>query len=176
MELALAEYRNYQEGIMPSGPGARDLIDFFANVDGQLARAAREDPSAVASDQEVRRLVAARAKTLYLGAANYCWFIDPSKALCLRLAGTPDADKPLAGMCDSARCPQATHHPCHRPAWDSKARAGKVFIGGLSRGQSAERARLEASLARAEQVVAQIDQAAGTAVASMQEGIHGTRD
>jgi hypothetical protein len=36
---------------------------------------------------------------------------------CLRQAGTPDADQPLVATCDSARCPQATHHPCHREIW-----------------------------------------------------------
>jgi len=35
----------------------------------------------------------------------------------LKLADTPNATKPLAGTCDSARCPQATHHPGHRPVW-----------------------------------------------------------
>jgi hypothetical protein len=45
-----------------------------------------------------------RARILHMGIANYCWFTDPSRALCLKLAGTPTADRPLAGMCDSARC------------------------------------------------------------------------
>ncbi len=49
----------------------------------------------------------AEAKTLHAGVGNYCWFSDPAKALCLKLAGTPDADEPLMGICDSARCPQA---------------------------------------------------------------------
>jgi hypothetical protein len=62
-----------------------------------------------------------RARTLHLGAANYCWFTDPSQALCLKLAGTPTADRPLAGMCDSARSPQVTHHPHHRPVWAEHA-------------------------------------------------------
>ncbi|SRR6266545_920367 len=112
-----------------------------------------------------------RAKALHLGTANYCWFVDPAKALCLRLAGTPDANRPLIGMCDSARCPQATHHACHRPVWEEHVRSTKVFIGGLSRGQKAERTRLEAQLARAENVLAAIDAASGTRV---QEGHHGS--
>jgi hypothetical protein len=57
-DLVLAEYRRYQQGEMPSGPGARDLISFFASVDGKLARAAAEDPTVVGSDQEVRALLA----------------------------------------------------------------------------------------------------------------------
>ena len=48
-------------------------------------------------------MLSKRAETLHLGVANYCWFTD-HKALCLRLTGTQDAEKPLIGMCDSARC------------------------------------------------------------------------
>ena len=115
------------------------------------------------TDQQLRNLLARRAQTLHLGPANYCWFADPAKALCLKLAGTPDAGKPLIGMCDSARCPQATHHACHRPVWAEAARNGKVFIGGLSRGQKTERTRLEAEVARAQRVVGEIDAASATA-------------
>ncbi|MFR9795343.1 hypothetical protein ACL02U_05445 [Streptomyces sp. MS06] len=62
-------------------------------------------------------------------------------------------------MCDSARCPQATHHPRHRPVWEKTVEQNKVFIGMLGRGQKAERARLEAELTRAEKVLADIDTA-----------------
>jgi len=64
-------------------------------------------------------------------------------------------------MCDSARCPQATHHPCHRPAWAASAESTKTFLGTLGRGQKAERARLEADLARAQRVLSEIDAASG---------------
>ena len=30
LELVLAEFRNYQQGVMPAGPGARELTEFFA--------------------------------------------------------------------------------------------------------------------------------------------------
>ena len=76
---------------------------------------------------------------LHLGTANYCWFTDPSRALCLKLAGNPAGDKPLIGMCDSARCPQATHHPCHRPVWAEHAENTKTFLGQLGRAQKTER-------------------------------------
>ncbi|MGY1398110.1 site-specific integrase [Streptomyces sp. SS10] len=156
-DLVLAEYRRYQQGEMPAGPGARDLISFFASVDGKLARAAAEDPTVVGSDQEVRALLAEIADVLHLGAANYCWFIDPSKALCLKLAGTPNATKPLAGMCDSARCPQATHHPCHRPVWAESVRNKQVFIESIGRHHKTEKARLQADLDRDVKVLATID-------------------
>ena len=84
------------------------MTEFFANVDGKLlsdTAVAAGAPRVQASDRDVLNLLTKRARTLHLGAANYCWFTDPSRALCLKLAGTPDADRPLVGMCDSARCP-----------------------------------------------------------------------
>jgi hypothetical protein len=156
LDVLVAEFRNFQAGVRPAGPGARDLAKFFETVDGQLPAA---EPETIATDQQVRNLLARRARTLHLGPANYCWFIDPAKALCLRLAGTPNADKPLIGMCDSARCPQATHHPCHRPVWADTADAGKAFLARLGRGQKAERARLEAEVTRAQRITAEIDAA-----------------
>jgi hypothetical protein len=101
---------------------------------------------------------------LHLGPANYCWFTDPSRALCLRLAGTPTADKPLIGMCDSARCPQATHHPCHRPVWADHADKTKTFLGELGPTRRTERTRLQAGYARATRatrVITAIDTASG---------------
>lgn len=142
--------------LAPAAQEIVDLADEFAAV-----WAVRNE---VDNEPEVVSMLSTRARTLHLGTANYCWFIDPAKALCLRLAGIPDADRPLAGMCDSARCLQATHHPCHRPVWEESRETAKVFIGSLSRRQT-ERARLEVSVTRAERVLAEIDQAttAGTA-------------
>lgn len=95
--------------------------------------------------------------------ANYCWFADPSKALCLRLAGTPDADRPLLGMCDAARCPQATFGASHRPVWAKTVEQNTVFLGQISRGRPAEKARLKADIDRASRIVAAIDAAHGPA-------------
>jgi hypothetical protein len=147
---------------MPTGSGARDLIGFFAAVDEELQRMEASAPGIKHGDQEVINLLSKRAKTLHLGIANYCWFIDPSKALCLILAGTPGADKPLAGMCDSVRCPQATHHLSHRPVWADSAENKRVFIGNIRRGQHTEKARLQADLDRDLRVLAEIDAASGT--------------
>jgi hypothetical protein len=164
LEITMAEYQRHLQGIQPSGPGARDLVTLFESVDGAIAGQAGA-PNVIPADQQVRTMLAKRAGTLHLGTANYCWFTDPSRALCLKLAGTA-ADRPLLGMCDSARCPQATHHPCHRPAWAASAESTKTFLGSLSRGQKAERARLEADLARAERVLSEIDAASGAAQAA----------
>ncbi|MGH3868216.1 MAG: hypothetical protein ACRDQ4_19270 [Pseudonocardiaceae bacterium] len=159
LELVWAEFRNYQQGIMPAGPAARELTEFFAHIDGKLAPADAGALKTQSSDRDVLNLLTKRAQTLHLGTANYCWFTDPSRALCLKLAGTPHADKPLAGMCDSARCPQATHHPCHRPVWAEHAQQTKTFLGGLGPTRKTERARLQADHDRAQRVLNSIDTA-----------------
>ncbi|MFG2409521.1 hypothetical protein ACGFR8_35360 [Streptomyces brevispora] len=153
---------DYQNGIRPAGPGASDLLDFFAFVDEQLDSSGA--PNIKRSDQEVTNLLAKRAKALHLGPANYCWFLDPSKALCLKLAGAHarGAMEPLIGMCDSARCPQATHHAGHRPVWAASAESKKVFIATIGRAQRTEKARLGTELARDERVLAEIDALCGT--------------
>jgi hypothetical protein len=163
LDLLWAEFRNYQQGVMPAGPGARDLADFFAHVDRHLdaTRTAEHSPVRVQhTDRDVLNLLSKRAKTLHLGTANYCWFTDPSRALCLKLAGTPNADRPLVGMCDSARCPQATHHNVHRPVWAEHAARTMTFLGQLGPTRKAEKARLQGQYDRALHVVAGIDAAA----------------
>jgi hypothetical protein len=80
---------------MPAGPGARDLSEFFTHVDGKPVSDTAQGagaPRVQASDRDVLNLLTKSAKTLHLGAANYCCFTDPSRALCLKLAGTPNAD------------------------------------------------------------------------------------
>ena len=74
----------------------------------------------------------------------------------------PHAGKPLAGMCDSARCPQATHHPCHRPVWAGHAENTKRFLGELGPTRAAEKTRLQAEYDRAARVLAQLDDAAAS--------------
>jgi hypothetical protein len=123
LDLVLAEFRNYQQGILPAGPGAHSLTEFFAHIDAKLDATAVKAPKTQRSDRDVLNLLTKRAKVLHLGPANYCWFTDPSRALCLKLAGTPTADRPLVGMCDSARCPQATHHPATGPSGPSTPNA-----------------------------------------------------
>ncbi|MEV8395198.1 MULTISPECIES: hypothetical protein [unclassified Streptomyces] len=62
-------------------------------------------------------------------------------------------------MCDSARCPQATHHPCHRPVWAEHADRTEIFLGQLGTTRKTERTRLQANYDRALGVVAGIDAA-----------------
>ena len=160
LSLVLAEFRNYQEGILPAGPGARSLTEFFASIDAGLGAAPAAAPKTQRNDRDILNLLTKRASVLHLGPANYCWFTDPSRALCLKLAGTPTADRPLIGMCDSARCPQATHHQSHRPVWAEHAERTKTFIGQLGTTRKTERSRLRADYDRAHRVIAEIDAAA----------------
>jgi integrase len=169
LSLVAEEYRNYQNGIMPAGPGARELAAFFDSVEGKLPAG---PPSVAGSDQHLLNLLSKRAKILHIGAANFCWFSDPSRALCLILAGTPSADAPLISMCDSARCPQATHHQRHRAVWAGTVSDGTVFIGQLGRTRKTERARLQGEIDRAQRVVDAIDTgpADNTGLAGQAEG------
>jgi hypothetical protein len=130
IQLTAAIFRDYQRGLMPSGPGARSLIAAFTHVDAALKQAHPAEPTVMDNERRIENLLRKTAATLHIGVANYCWFRDPAQALCLRMAGTTaTADKPLAGMCDSARCPQATHHPCHCPVWQDRAETLQVFLG-----------------------------------------------
>ncbi len=156
LNLVREEYDNYQAGIMPAGPGGRELTAFFDSVDGRMAAAA---PNVTATDQHLLNLLSKRAKVLHIGAANFCWFTDPSRALCLKLAGTPAADAPLIGMCDSARCAQATHHQRHRAVWAGTVTSSTVFLGTLGRTRKTEHARLQGEVDRAQRVVDAIDAA-----------------
>lgn len=158
LRLTVAAYEDYQRGILPSGQGARDLIAAFKAVDQALERH-DAGPVTVIDDRRVERVLKVKAKTLHVGVGNYCWFSDPGKALCLKLADTPNAGEPLMGLCDSARCPQATHHPQHRQIWaDHAENTQSVFLGNL-RLSKPERARAQAAFDRAARIVAEIDTA-----------------
>jgi hypothetical protein len=162
LQLVLAEFRNYKQGIMPAGPGARSLTEFFATIDVDPNTEPTAAPKIQRNDRDILNLVSKRAKALHLGVANYCWFTDPSRALCLKLAGTPTANRPMIGMCDSSRCPQATHHQHHRPVWADHAERTKTFLGQLGKTRTTERARLQGDYDRALRVISNIDTATGS--------------
>lgn len=158
LRLTVAAYEDYRRGVLPSGAGARDLIATFKTVDQTLEQH-EAGPVTVIDDRRVERILKTKAKTLHLGVSNYCWFSDPSKALCLTLAGTPDAAEPLLGMCDSARCAQATHHPRHRKTWADHAGNTRTVFLGNPRLSPPERARAQAVFDRSMRIVAEIDEA-----------------
>jgi hypothetical protein len=156
-ELVARVYHDYQAGQLPAGPGARDPITDLHSIDNDQG-STPPPATVVATDRQIELLIKKRAATLHIQAANYCWFTDPGKALCLKLAGTPTATAPLAGLCDAARCPQATFHPQHRDVWASSAATTTTFLGN-PRLPAGEAARLRAEHDRAQHVVAAIDAA-----------------
>ena len=118
LRLTLTAYAEYRDGIMPAGPGATSLIGLFNSVDRAIDAEPVAAPQVVSTDRVLENLLRAQAGALHVGPANYCWFKDPSKALCLRLAGRSRAQqtvnwtvrfRPLSS--------QATHHPQHREVW-----------------------------------------------------------
>ncbi len=159
-KLAVAAYRDFQDGVLPAGPGARSLIGAFHYIDAELARLKASQPTVVATDRHIELLLKKRAATLHIQPANYCWFTDPAKALCLKLAGTPTATRPLAGLCDAARCPQATIHRQHREVWAACATTTETFLGN-PRIPPGEKTRLTAEHHRARQIIQAIDTATG---------------
>ena len=66
LALVWEEFRNYQQGILPAGPGARELTEFFAHVDAELDPAGTGGPKVQRSDREVLNLLSKRANTLHL--------------------------------------------------------------------------------------------------------------
>jgi hypothetical protein len=73
LELVLAEFRNYQQGILPAGHGARNHTEFFATIDADLNTESTAAPNIQRNDRDILNLLSKRAKALYLGVANYCW-------------------------------------------------------------------------------------------------------
>ncbi|MGH8919894.1 MAG: site-specific integrase, partial [Actinomycetes bacterium] len=82
LAITLREFRNYQAGILPAGPGAAELTAFFAHVDDLTSDT--EAPSVQRSDRDILNLLSKRSATLHLGIANYCWYADPARALCVK--------------------------------------------------------------------------------------------
>ena len=125
-------------------PGARSLTNSSPPSTPTQTPHSRRRRRVQRNDRDILTCSPNARRHCALGPANYCWFTDPSRALCLKLAGTPTADRPMIGMCDSARCPQATHHQHHRPVWVEHAERTKTFLGQLGRTRTTERARLDA--------------------------------
>ena len=84
----------------------------------------------------------------------------PVQGLVSQTRQHPARGQALAGMCDSARCSQATHHPQHRPVWAEHAERTATFLGSLGPTRKTEKARLQADHDRALRVLADIDRAA----------------
>ena len=68
LALIWEEFRNYQQGIMPAGPGARELTDLFAHIDAKLDPAEAPAAKVQRSDREILSLLTKRAGVLHLGS------------------------------------------------------------------------------------------------------------
>jgi hypothetical protein len=96
-QLTAAAFRDYQAGILPTGPGARELIGVFDHVDTQLVEQQPGHPTVVANDRHIELLLAKRAATLH--------------AVALMLVTRPRR----GGHDDDRWSRPAAPCPCHRP-------------------------------------------------------------
>ena len=64
-KLAVAAYRDFQDGVLPAGPGARSLIENFHYIDAELAGLKASQPTVVATDRHIELLLQKRAATLH---------------------------------------------------------------------------------------------------------------
>ncbi|MFD3522301.1 hypothetical protein [Streptomyces sp. NPDC058653] len=118
-------------------------------------------PAVLDSDQRLVSLLRGQARYLHVGTANLCWYRDPSKALCNKLAGTPAAPEPKGMLCDAERCPQSTIHDVNLPVWSDKAATMTGMLKALPRSQRAERLRLQSELNRTLKIINTIDPRVG---------------
>jgi len=108
---------------MPAGPGARELTALFARIDTAITAPVPGDVKVHNSDRDILNLLSKQAATLHPGIANYCWFTDPSRTLCLQLAGTP-VQRLSAGLSRNGMSspPGTRFHP--EPETGTMARSG----------------------------------------------------
>lgn len=70
LQLVLAEFRSYQQGVMPTGPGSRSLTEYFASIDDQLKVEPGAAPKVQRNDRDILNLLSKRAQALHLGPAT----------------------------------------------------------------------------------------------------------
>ena len=103
LSLVLAEFRNYQQGILPAGPGARSLTEFFASIDASLGAAPAAAPKTQRNDRDILNLLTKRASVLHLGRRT--------------TAGSPTRPAHSASSSPAPRRPTARSSECAtRPA------------------------------------------------------------
>jgi hypothetical protein len=114
LETTRRLFADWAAGQPITGPGRAELTKLFSEVHATMARF---EGSVVDSDRRLDELLRRRANTLHVGPLNNCWFVDPSRAHCLKQSGNVDSTAPLIGMCEPTRCANATIHPEHVPVW-----------------------------------------------------------
>jgi hypothetical protein len=53
LQLVPEEFRNYQQGVLPAGPGARSLTEFFAGIDARVDTSSTAAPKVQRNDRDV---------------------------------------------------------------------------------------------------------------------------
>ena len=156
--LAKQALDDFRAGRMPAGPGARQLIEQLKLADEALRLEEVVSPRVAKSDRAAENIIREIAEALHVNVANYCFFRDPSQALCLRLAGMIDAKAPLTAMCDSARCSQASYGPQHLQIWTNYTENTQALAHNRAVAPG-ERTRLRLEVKRGQEVVRQIKEA-----------------
>lgn len=142
-------YQEWAAGSPMTGPGRAELAGLFASVRQDLAA---QSGVVVASERRVEDLLRRRAETLHVGPLNHCWFVDPSRARCLQVAGRTDAVAPLIALCEPTSCVNSTIHPEHVPIWlDTRRGIDRLLADGRVPAQ--EKQRLEPERARVQRVI-----------------------
>ncbi|MGH2688114.1 MAG: hypothetical protein ACRDKW_04825, partial [Actinomycetota bacterium] len=150
METTRRLFAEWQDGKPVAGPGRTELAALFTKVQADMEGFTG---TVVESERRLEDLLRRRAATLHVGPLNNCWFIDPSRARCLRQAGRTDATAPLIGMCEPTRCPNATIQAEHVPVWiDTERQLDRLLQS--PRVPKHEKERLQLERARVHGVVA----------------------
>lgn len=104
----------------PAGPRVTGALDAVNEELGPL-------PAMIADRDRLRTLLASLARTLHVGVLADCFF-DPSTALCLKQAASPEATSPLTALCQPTRCPNACITDRHRPTWERAAEDARALL------------------------------------------------
>ena len=123
LALLWDEFRNYQQGIMPAGPGARELTDFFASVDAGLdpaqapaAKVQRSDREILQPPHQARQRAAPRHRELLLVHRPVPGTLPPAR----RNTGPPASPSSECATRPAARRPPTT--PATGPSGPSTPR------------------------------------------------------
>lgn len=108
----------------------------------------------IADRGRLRVMLAATARTLYVGVLADCFF-DPATAVCLRHA-VGGQSAPMISLCEPSRCPNACLTARHRSAWAGAADNARGVLKE-KRLSELQRLAIEQDLQRTERVLSDID-------------------
>ena len=147
-------YRQFLDGEPMAGLGAKALGKAFKEAMEAVAKGA----GSVRDDDVIRYILKQRGSNLHTGPMAHCWFNDPSAARCLQ--GRQDKSKPLVGMCQPAKCANATIHPHHAVVWLGNLKAVEAAMSD-KRVPAGERERQKQTLLEIRQIVDKISPSSG---------------